>query len=464
MLVVAYEFPSRSGATISDLITTAKGWLCGSPHYPWNDVAQLPEPTNSICMSQLSGHTVEIGRADLEQHNIGGLRHSWTEGSAREWVTEIVGIQKDNRLWVTVRVFCDLLKPGQEIPSARKPHVVKEIFAQIGGGEDGPLVVSDETHILKEADVQLAANLMRGTAENRLPIVYISVDFYGRPFIDAGKIAQWVSGLAHVVLEPSRFFSHTLSKEVDSINAFGGAVGIYWPGAEGDHMRVLPRQFGTPEKMEAEISRRLRTFATFIRPENNCTWPALRQQVANIESQKVRSNDASSLEDYVAAFDAEISAAKSRIDELEANELRLRSTLRRSENSAPSILAAGKEQDLYEDETLDIIIGLIEKGITDAVPDSRRQHVLESLARSNEKLGKADDIITDLKFLSSAQTIGPNEIQSLTRSGFRVTDGGKHYKAIFFDDPRYTFSVYKTASDHRSGKNLLSDIRKKLFR
>ena len=48
--------------------------------------------------------------------------------------------------------------------------------------------------------------------------------------------------------------------------------------------------------------------------------------------------------------------------------------------------------------------------------------------------------------------------------GFTITDGGKHYKAVFADDPRFTFTIYKTAGDGRSGKNMTSDILRKLFK
>ena len=40
-------------------------------------------------------------------------------------------------------------------------------------------------------------------------------------------------------------------------------------------------------------------------------------------------------------------------------------------------------------------------------------------------------------------------------------DGGSHYKLIFHE-PRYMFTVSKTPSDHREGKNLYSDICKVL--
>jgi hypothetical protein len=52
---------------------------------------------------------------------------------------------------------------------------------------------------------------------------------------------------------------------------------------------------------------------------------------------------------------------------------------------------------------------------------------------------------------------------ALAKLGFDVSEDGKHYKAVFQGDGRYTFSISKTSSDHRAGKNLASDISNKLF-
>ena len=41
--------------------------------------------------------------------------------------------------------------------------------------------------------------------------------------------------------------------------------------------------------------------------------------------------------------------------------------------------------------------------------------------------------------------------------GFTVIDEGPHFK-LQFHDCRYTFSIPRTPSDHREGKNTASDI------
>ena len=50
-----------------------------------------------------------------------------------------------------------------------------------------------------------------------------------------------------------------------------------------------------------------------------------------------------------------------------------------------------------------------------------------------------------------------------SRLGFDISSDGKHHKLTFRGDPRYTFSMPKSSSDHRAGKNLVGKISTLLF-
>jgi hypothetical protein len=52
---------------------------------------------------------------------------------------------------------------------------------------------------------------------------------------------------------------------------------------------------------------------------------------------------------------------------------------------------------------------------------------------------------------------------TLKKLGFSILEDGKHFKIKFNDDNRYMFAFPKSPSDHRGGKNMASDICKKLF-
>jgi len=55
------------------------------------------------------------------------------------------------------------------------------------------------------------------------------------------------------------------------------------------------------------------------------------------------------------------------------------------------------------------------------------------------------------------------EIEALLKDiGFEIRKG-RHHKAVFVSDDRYVISIPKTPSDHRVGKNLDGEIRKRIF-
>jgi hypothetical protein len=60
--------------------------------------------------------------------------------------------------------------------------------------------------------------------------------------------------------------------------------------------------------------------------------------------------------------------------------------------------------------------------------------------------------------------MGQAQRRTLEDLGFEIEEAGKHWKAVYQGDGRYTFTVSKTSSDHRAGKNLASTIVRTLLK
>jgi hypothetical protein len=65
--------------------------------------------------------------------------------------------------------------------------------------------------------------------------------------------------------------------------------------------------------------------------------------------------------------------------------------------------------------------------------------------------------------LSTPRKLSDLDRKELEECGFKITEDGKHYKAMFGNDERYTFTISKTAGDVRSGKNCVSQINRIMF-
>ena len=65
------------------------------------------------------------------------------------------------------------------------------------------------------------------------------------------------------------------------------------------------------------------------------------------------------------------------------------------------------------------------------------------------------------KIFSDGEEMSPQNITELKRIGIEVVSEKNHYKLVY-KNSKYWFTVSKTPSDKRGGKNLASDITRRL--
>jgi hypothetical protein len=468
VLVFATEFPAKRGTTTADFLQVAKEWLTGSPNNDWVGTDFSDEPPDSLTAYTKSGQSVVVGLLDNERAQYAGLRYQWIEQSKREWVTELVAKNQATFLWVSVRLYCTLLSPSSILPTPQKPYIIKKLFEYLGGGNDGGLMTSDRPHYLLDSSLGDAAQMIQGTLGNRLPVVYLSRNFRGETTVGEVTLSQRLSGMSHVVVEPSKAFSFRLTHEVGGNNAYGGAVGIYWPNGAGAHLRLLPRDYGAPRFLVEEIVKRVRAALCSMRASPDCTWAYLNELLSQRRIEILKASGSTAVNEYVDAFDAELGAKDIRLQEAEAEISRLKAEVRRfglaHSGIDEGILKLGAEQDFYPGEIQDVALRVLRKGLNNVEQNSRTAHVLDDLLKVNRESQIRDDMMDEIKQLDSIRNLGSREIAALKAIGFTITADGKHYKAVYRDDGRYTFALSKTSSDHRASKNLTSEILRKLFR
>lgn len=469
MLVWASEFPVGEEQQIDDLIVLAVKWLTGSPHHPWktDDIDWAVEDGTSI--QRLDGQLVQVARAKSEAEDWGGLRHVWIEDEEREWATSIVGRDSPDGMHISVRLECENLVPGLDLPDPNKPYVVKQIFEQLGGGRDGGLRVSDEPIFLEEDEVDRAANYMLGETTNSLPVVYVSAGWDGSPSIDPEELARWLSGLAHVMVEPSRSFSIALASKVSRANAYGGAVGIYWPRAVAPHVRFLTREHDSAHEIQQAVVDEVESALTQIQPSSGCTWSRLQELISQARINELREEGSDELEEFMEEFDKQVEAKDQKIRQLEEENWNLRSRLQslnaaRGSGEQEGVLQPGTEQEYYPGEFTDAVVHALERGRAAMHDDSRRRHIVDDLLDANEKSGYEEELISKLKSaLSTMSDFGGDERRALMSLDFTIEDDRRHVRATFKGDDRYAVTIPKTTGDHRTGKNIVSEISNLLF-
>jgi hypothetical protein len=469
MLLYATEFPARSDATIEEFLSVCHKWLTGSQHYPFKSLLAVTAPDGDVQDLSREGHELRVAVIEEEADRRAGVRHSWTEAARRVWTTEVVAAEDAEGLWISVTVSCDVLEPGASPPVPKKPYLIKQLFAELGGGTDGGFTIRDAPHHLVETDIDRAVAFLTGESPNRLPIVYVSRDFTGYPEIDVDHLARLLGGIAHVVVEPSRSFSVFLGRRVGGINPWGGAVGLCWPGPNGRRTKYLRKHYASSYDLIGDVEAGVRAGWLFWRSPRNNTWAYINEAISIRRLTELRERRSESIDDYMAAFDQENTALREQLQRADARNRYLEEIVRgvqeREIARGDVLFASGAEQELYPGELKDVVLRTLNEDMANLTQGSRRQVLLAAFRAANTPSDTGEKLEEGIKeVLSKTDRVGPTELKRLESLGFVITDEGKHYKALYGGDPRLTFTVFKTASDHRAGKNLSSDICKKILK
>ena len=120
---------------------------------------------------------------------------------------------------------------------------------------------------------------------------------------------------------------------------------------------------------------------------------------------------------------------------------------------------------MYDQEILGIVLDALADARKYVPPDSRRHHVLQSIVGANPLPHRTANAHRDAlkNLLRGTSTLDARIRRGLESMGFRISNGGKHYKLVYQEDDRYTYTLPKSGSDHRGGLNAANDIGRLMF-
>ncbi len=467
MLAFVAEFPVKRERQSVEFFASISKWVLRSPHTAFSigDIEQaLLEAEWKI---KKGNESLDLLRCSVGRFDSAAVRYVRIDNGL-QWTTNAVFSAESNDAWVAIRVECESLHPAVRLPVAKKPVLLRILLDELGGGHDGPLLVSDSAVRLSPLDVALAAGLIRGNSSCRLPIVYVSANFHGTYILDPDRLARDFAGLAHVVVEPDRHFSLRLKLEVSSGNVYGGTIGIYWPDGGGRRAFFIGGEYDTPGEIVKALSVEINGALINRRPLYRCTWASVQEQASRVAFDFLRKSGSQEVEKYVEQFDREIAAKGKKLLDAEREIQRLRNDLAVFEARQATVgnvsFSTGPEQELYPNEILTFLRDALEESISRVPSDSRRQHVLQAVVNAAPQYSEAalrreklKDILRDFRRLNK------NNRRELEALGFDILEEGKHVKIRFQGDDRYSFTLPKSGSDHRGGLNAASDIGKLLF-
>lgn len=465
------EFPLRRHTSREELLAECLNWISDSPYTSFTQEELTSQKSKPDFRVSNKSETIDFDSATSERYQVFSLKYT-KRSETVQYVTTIsfLIMNTSEEVWASVKSICEYIGIVNELPPIKKPVIIIRLIDRFGGGLDGDLLVSHEPTLLSEDENgrELAINTSLGNLETRLPIVYVSCGYDLKHRVIPDRLARSLCGLAHVIVEPSRKFSHTIRKPCNSQNVFGGVIGVYWPGGQGVKTYRYDKNWTPKVKdFELEILSDICALLSKRMPLAECSWGGVKDAKNKAAIERLRKEGASDRE-MLELYENEVERNKCQIEELGKEKSRLESLIRSSQNRNPVqggiVISGGDEEDYYQNEILGVIIDALCEYRQRVHENSRRLHIIDSLLKSNTADRNHEQISREIKDgLRGYKSMTPKIRSLLERHGFQINDDRRHYKIVYKSDERYSYILPKSGSDYRGGLNAGSDIVKIIF-
>lgn len=464
MLVFSTKLPLKDKITQEECMKLFIKWVIDSPNY---DISVVDYDITShkdfdctygnqiFSIRHFKDESIEISACRLENREADAI-----------WINDCIFLCENNEKFLLIQLHCNRTNFDIKLPYPHKPYIVRQFIENEYCKDDAGIPITDKPIESDGEYYSTCVNFMNGTLNYTMPIVYISCDYWGNTAISPSYLSRQLSGVAHVFVERNRETALKLKEDTDGNNAHSEYIGIYFPGTKFCQKYGL-NYYSNYKAMSREIINSVWKVLINKSDSSKFNWNhiiALQSRQKMAEWQNISAQDKLQLSEYMDTFDQENQTLRDKIDEMSAELYSVRAqldTMRMSLNSSQNdcFYRSGVETDLYIGETSDLLHNILSHAQSKFDPNSRAFSLIQSLLNANPRIGECDRIIRGISAIFSGDCrLNKTAKTQLQNLGFTIQEDGPHYK-MFFHDPRYMFTVSKTPSDHREGKNLISDIK-----
>ena len=464
MLVFSTRIPLKAEVSQEDCLKVFVDWIIDSPHYKIkkidydvssHDDYEHTEGSVTVSFRHFKNEHVALSACRLENREEKAV-----------WFNDCIFLNENGKQSLLVQLNYNRTNYSARIPKINKPYVIRKFIEKGFCSDDEGIPVVDVPLEVEQGYYDTCVDIMKGIHAYKMPTVYVSCDYWGNTDINPIFLAQQLSGIAHVFVEKKHETADALREDTDGNNAHTGYVGIYFPGTKYCQKHSLA-YYEDHKEMTWEIIASVRNALVNRIDASIFNWNqiiALQSRQKMNEFQNVSEQDKAELDAYMAAFDSETEELREQVKELNRQLFAVRSQLdaykaSMNGNDADSCFyKMGLEPNLYPSERTDLLYSILSQVQDRYEQNSRAYKIITSLLEANPQVGECARIVQCVHdVFGNGDALNKVGKSKLKDAGFSLSEEGSHYKLVFHN-PQYMFSVAKTPSDHREGKNLASDI------
>lgn len=381
------------------------------------------------------------------------------------WYTEVILQETNDLKTVYFHVSCSRdLTRFDDVPEIRT--AVIRFFVESDFIKHSEIPVKTSPVEMTDGIIGWIANAYQEKYADDIPLVLATTYFNSMACeIDENTVARKLAGIAHVIVCNNEY-TRLIKDRAQCKGPFNGAVAIYCKGGKPKQFRKDSVYHGT--SLETMIIQEVQKYITAKVDETAPTYESLHTEEVK---EHAKQNEAMLNEffDENETLEDRLKKAKDRIAELSSENLQLKmkhENLQKKmecNNALIPLLKKANISEFYEGEQHDLVVTILQKALcTSGTEETRRHELLSALLKENAIIGNGEETFEVIKkFFSDGEEMSPQDIAELKRIGFEVVSEKNHYKLVY-KNSKYWFTASKTPSDKRGGKNLASDITRRL--
>ncbi len=309
---------------------------------------------------------------------------------------------------------------------------------------------------------------------------------YGSPYVpyDAEHVARHAFGYGRVYLvEPNQFraFQMNIGQEVHMGDIlwcepvkYGGdtcVLSFHDTDSAAEREKITERLL---KKVHCYSKHKIYDYVDVVF-EESARRKETEHRIHSLISELRKSNQQETQELYqeteklLELYDSEEKQMREQIEQIKRENRDLSGKLmyldgRLNQMKKPGILQVPEIKEFYPDEQYDLVVSILEKALQGCLKDTRAYELLEGILACNPITGEGKVLFDTIKnILYRNNNLTEKEEQELRKAGFTVTKRKNgHYKLVFQDNPRYTFTLSGTSGDVHAMKNAHAEIDQKL--